>query len=105
MKQLFVSQPYGDRSKEDILEERAQIVAWVEQILGVKFEPMRQYERITPEGAPRFYHLSQDLLLMGEADLIAFAPDWKSAGGCQIEHALATQYKLPMIDFGDARRR
>ena len=98
MKKLFISQPFSGRTEEDVFEERAKIQRKVEEIQKEEFVVIDQYHQIAPEGAGRFYYLSQDILLMDEADLIAFSPDWKLAKGCRIEHELAVTYGLNMIE-------
>lgn len=98
VKQLFISQPFSGRTEEEVFEERAKILSKVEEIYKEKFSVIDQYHQIAPEGAGRFYYLSQDILMMDKADLIAFSPDWKSAKGCRVEHELAVAYGLNMIE-------
>ncbi len=98
MKQLFISQPFSGRTEEEVFEERARILSKVEAIYKEKFSVIDQYHQTAPEGAGRFYYLSQDILMMDKADLIAFSPDWKLAKGCRVEHELATVYGLNMIE-------
>ena len=76
MKKLFISQPFSGRTEEEVFEERAKIQRKVEEIQKEEFVVIDQYHQIAPEGAGRFYCLSQDILMMDEADLIAFSPDW-----------------------------
>ena len=98
MKPLFISQPFSGRTEEEVFEERAKILSKVEEIYKEKFSVIDQYHQTAPEGAGRFYYLSQDILMMDKADLIAFSPDWKSAKGCRVEHELAVAYGLTMIE-------
>lgn len=65
-----------------------------------EFMVIDQYHQTAPEGSGRFYYLSQDILMMDEADLIAFSPNWKTAKGCRVEHELAVAYGLNMIEVG-----
>lgn len=97
-KLLFISQPYTGRTEEDILEERLKIKYKVEKHMCEIYTVIDQYHQTVPEGANRFHCLSNDLLLMGDAHLIAFSPNWKSSRGCRIEHELAVLYNLPMIE-------
>ena len=34
---------------------------------------------------------------MAEADAVIFAPDWKQAAGCRVEHLAAAEYGLKII--------
>lgn len=98
MKKLFISQPFRGRTEEEVFEERKKIHKIVEEIEKEEFLVIDQYHQIAPEGASRFYYLSQDILLMDTADLIAFSPDWGLAKGCRVEHELALAYDLKMIE-------
>lgn len=98
MKKLFISQPFSGRTEEEIFEERAKILSKVEAVYKEKFSVIDQYHQTAPDDAGRFYYLSQDILMMDEADLIAFSPNWGSAKGCRIEHELAITYGLNMIE-------
>lgn len=98
MKTLFISQPFSGRTEKEVFEERAEILKKVEESQKEKFVVIDQYHQTAPEGAGRFYYLSQDILMMDEADLIAFSPNWKTAKGCRVEHALAVAYGLNMIE-------
>lgn len=98
MKKLFISQPFSGRAEEEVFEERAKIQRKVEEIQKEDFVVIDQYHQTAPEGAGRFYYLSQDILMMDEVDLIAFSPNWRSAKGCRVEHELALAYGLNMIE-------
>ena len=92
MKQLFISQPFSGRTEEEVFEERTKILRKVEAIFKEKFLVIDQYHQTAPDGAGRFYYLSQDILMMDKADLIAFSSDWKLAKGCRVEHELASDW-------------
>lgn len=99
MKLLFISQPFSGRTEDEIFDERARILDKVETIYNEEFLVIDQYHQTAPEGAGRFYFLSQDILIMDKADLIVFGPNWESAKGCRVEHELATAYGLNMIEL------
>lgn len=98
MKLLFISQPFSGRTEDEVFEERTKILRKVEAIYKEKFSVIDQYHQAAPEGAGQFYYLSQDILMMDKADLVAFSPDWKLAKGCRVEHELAVSYGLNMIE-------
>lgn len=35
--------------------------------------------------------------LMADADAVIFAPDWRDARGCRVEHFAASQYAIPIL--------
>lgn len=98
MRKLFISQPFSGRTEKEVFEERAKIQKKIEAIYKEEFTVIDQYHQIAPKGAGRFYYLSNDILMMDEADLIAFSPSWKSAKGCRVEHELALAYGLNIIE-------
>lgn len=97
-RKLYVSQPMANRSEEDILSERADMMAYACAKLDCEF-------REIPKTSPRFmkgHHpaecLGQSIQLMAQADMVVFAPGWDSARGCIIEHAVCDAYKIPYIE-------
>lgn len=99
MKKVFISQPFKGRTEEEVFRERDELVKIVKDTFGEEFEVIDQYHQTAPENANRFFYLSNDLLMMGEVDLIVFSPFWREANGCRIEHKLAELYDLPYIDI------
>lgn len=35
--------------------------------------------------------------IMAEADAVIFAPDWKQAAGCRVEHLAASEYEMRIL--------
>ena len=92
---VFISQPFQGRTEKEIFDEREQIITNLKKYIPEKeFDVIDQYHQTAPEGAVKLYYLSQDLLMMCEADLIVFAHDWKRARGCRIENKVATEYGM-----------
>lgn len=98
MKTLFVSQPFKGRTEEEVFEQRRLIKEKIEELIKEECLVIDQYHQTAPEGAGRFYYLSQDILMMDDADIVAFSPDWMMAKGCRVEHELAVAYGLNMIE-------
>lgn len=98
MKTLFVSQPFKGKTEEEVFSQRRMIKDKIEELIGEECLVIDQYHQTAPEGAGRFYYLSQDILMMDEADIIVFSPDWMTAKGCRVEHELAVSYGLNMIE-------
>ena len=101
MRKLFVSQMFHGRTEEEIFEERAQIVEKIEHLFEEKFEVIDQYHQSKPEGSGKFYYLSQDILMIENADIVVFAPNWHEASGCRVEHELCLVYGINAFELGD----
>lgn len=99
MKKLFISQPFHGRTEEEIFKERDYISRKVEELLDEKFYVIDQYHQDAPVVCPRFYYLSNDILMIEEADLIVFAPNFINAKGCMVEWALCRAYELNAFEF------
>ena len=89
---LFISQPFTGKTEEEILKKREEVVAKVEKLyIGESIEVIDQYHQKCDVDR-RLHHLAESIKLMDSADLIYFTSDWKSAPGCRIEYAIATEY-------------
>ena len=89
---LFISQPFTGKTEEEIFNQREEVVAAVKEIYkGATIEVIDQYHQECDVDR-RLHHLAESIKLMDSADLIYFTSDWKSAPGCRIEYAIATEY-------------
>ena len=91
---IFISQPMKDRTTEEIMRERDEIMAkWtnksVEFIDSFFCEP----------GKNSTDSLGKSISLMSDADLVVFAPGWENARGCKVEHQVAGYYGIPVSYF------
>ena len=91
---IFISQPMKGRTDEEIMQERNKIMtkwtnASVEFIDSFFCEP----------GKNSTESLGKSIFLMGDADLVVFAPGWENARGCRIEHEVAKEYGIQIAYF------
>ena len=95
---IFISQPMGDRSDEDIEEERNLILEDASRILGCDV-------REVPTFFKEYSHAKNDALrclgrslqMMADADHAYFATGWENRRGCKIEHEAAVQYGIHIL--------
>lgn len=104
MKKIFISQPFHGRSEKEIFAERDWIKHRLEAAWNENVEVIDQYHQKAPEGAGRFYYLSQDILMMEQVDVIVFAPNWWLAKGCRVERELAKVYDLNILTMFEEDR-
>lgn len=94
---VFISQPMRDRDGKEIAEERARIMDYMPKYLGRPCMEIGSYFGENAGMAP-LQCLGQSLILMADADVVAFAKGWQDARGCRIEHDCAVEYGIPTVE-------
>lgn len=97
MKKLFISQPMRGKSDEEIFAAREKAIKSAEERLGEKVEVIDSFFQGAPADAKPLWFLGKSLELLSSADMAYFAPGWKSARGCRIEHLCCDEYEIPHI--------
>ena len=67
-------------------------------MLGEPVEIIDSFFQNAPADARPLWFLGKSLELLSTADVAYFAPGWKEARGCKIEHECANQYGITMIE-------
>lgn len=98
MKKLFISQPMNGKSDEQILKEREEAVREVQRVCGEKVELIDSFFQSAPADARPLWFLGKSLELLSTADIAYFAPGWKEARGCKIEHLCAVEYGIDRME-------
>ena len=97
MKKLFISQPMRGKSDEEILMEREKAIKAAEELVGEPVEVIDSFFQNAPADAKPLWFLGKSLELLSDADVAYFAPGWKDARGCIIEHDCAISYGIKSI--------
>ena len=98
MKKLFISQPMRGKTDEEILAERADAVQAARDALGEEVEVIDSFFQSAPAVAKPLWFLGERLNILARADIAYFAPGWRDARGCKIEHACADAYGIHHIE-------
>nr|DAQ33250.1 MAG TPA: N-deoxyribosyltransferase [Caudoviricetes sp.] len=98
MKKLFISQPMNGKSDEQILKEREEAVREAKIVCGEEVELIDSFFQSAPADARPLWFLGKSLELLSTADVAYFAPGWKDARGCKIEHLCAVEYGIDRIE-------
>lgn len=98
MKRLFISQPMNGRTNEEIEKERENIIQVCKELYG-EVEVIDSFFKDAPHDAKPLWYLGKSIELLSEADVAAFAPGWKEARGCTIEHECAKEYGIEIEYF------
>ena len=98
MKKLFISQPMNGKSDEQILKEREEAVREAKIVCGEEVELIDSFFQSAPADARPLWFLGKSLELLSTADIAYFAPGWKEARGCKIEHLCAVEYGIDRME-------
>ena len=97
MKKIYISQPMRGRSTGDIIAERKRLMADAAAALQVDdVEVLDTYRGAYTTKHPLTL-LAWTLEKMADADAVIFAPDWRDARGCRVEHFAALQYDILIL--------
>ena len=101
MRKLFISQPMKGLTDEEILKAREEIRKKAEKAIGEPVELIDSFIKEYPgkinKSVP-VYYLGKSIQLLSQADIAYFGGDWRNARGCLIEHEVARQYGIKIIE-------
>ena len=96
MIKLYISQPMRGKPMNDIMAERKRLVA--EAAAELHTDDILVLDTLfLNHDKPPLKALSRNIEKMEEADAVIFAPGWKDARGCRVEHLAASEYDLKII--------
>ena len=98
MKKLFISQPMGGKTDEEIKAERAKAIEAASELVGEPMEVIDSFFEKAPADAKPLWFLGKSLELLAGADIAYFAKGWQDARGCRIEHTCAVEYNIDRIE-------
>ena len=77
--------------------EREKAIKAAEELVGEPVEVIDSFFQNAPVDAKPLWFLGKSLELLSNADVAYFAPGWKDARGCIIEHDCAIAYGIQSI--------
>ena len=101
MKKIFISQPMRGLEDEEILEARKEILIKAEKKIGEPVELIDSFIEDYPGEINKHipvYYLGKSIQFLSQADIAYFGGDWRNARGCKIEHEIAKQYGIEIIE-------
>lgn len=97
MKKIYISQPMRGRSTDAIIAERKALVADAAVELQTDEVEVLDTYLNGYTNKPPLHLLALALEKMADADAVIFAPGWRDARGCRVEHLAASEYDLKII--------
>ena len=102
---VFISQPMRGKTDEQIRTERKEAVKKIKslyknydvEILDTLFNDSNEIN-LESQNSRSMYYLGKLIQYMRDADLVYFMKHWKEYRGCRIEHYVAEQYGLKMME-------
>lgn len=102
---VFISQPMRDKTDEQIRTEREEAVKKIKalyknydvEILDTILNDSNEIN-LESQNSRSMYYLGKLIQYMRDADLVYFMKYWKDYRGCRVEHYVAEQYGLKMME-------
>ena len=101
MKKIFISQPMKGLTDEEILNKRQEIRKNAEKVIKEPVELIDSFIEDYPEEINKHIpvlYLGKSIQFLSQADVAYFGGDWRNARGCKIEHEVAKQYGIEIIE-------
>ena len=97
MKKIYISQPMRGRATDEIIAERKALIA--DAAVALRTDDVEVLDTYFNgyTGKPPLQLLARALEKMADADAVIFAPGWRDARGCRVEHLAASEYDIPII--------
>lgn len=96
MKKIYISQPMRGKAMNEIMAERKRLIA--DAAVALREDDLQVIDTLfVNHDAPPLAMLAKALGQMAEADAAVFAPGWRDARGCRIEHLAAAEYGIRIL--------
>lgn len=96
---IFISMPFANKTKSQILEERAFLERQVKAMFGENTEVAESYIDKAPKGVNSgMWKFAKGIEELSTCDAIVFADGWETAKGCILERAISEHYGLKIIN-------
>ena len=96
VKKLFISQPMRGREYDAIMAERKALIA--DAAVALRTDDVEVLDTYFQHlDKPPLQLLARALEKMADADAVIFAPGWRDARGCRVEHVVASEDDLKII--------
>lgn len=94
---VMISQPMNGRNEEEIKKERQEII---EKFNKMHIEVINTLftEEPPQDGNQAIFYLAKSINAMKDIDALYMCDRWIGARGCRVEHLVAQQYGIKILD-------
>ena len=98
MPKVFISQPMGGLTSEEIASARNEAVFILDHLYEDGYEIIDSNIIVQDcESKSSAWYLGQSIVRLSEADVAIFCKGWQSARGCWLEHEVCIRYGIKTI--------
>ncbi len=94
---VMISQPMNGRNEEEIKKERQEIVQRLNK-MHIDVIDTLFTEEVPVDCNIAVYYLGKSISAMKDIDAIYMCDNWFNARGCRIEHQVAREYGIKILD-------
>lgn len=95
---VFISMPMAGKSKQEILQERQEIIDKVcEMFKGVEIIDNYFEDFDSEVKGNQIRYLAKSIEKLADADIVCVGRDWHKARGCRVECEAAREYNIPIL--------
>lgn len=98
MKSVFISQPMGGKTDEEIMHERQRVASILLNTVG----PFHLLDTCFTEKigtGTSLEYLGESIKYLSQADIAVFCPGWEGHAGCKVEHLCCEEYGIPIVEL------
>lgn len=99
MKKVFISQPMGNKTEDEICAYRKKLMIMTKALFDEEIKIIDSYFPNGDKKEKPLRLLGKGIALMADADAVVFARGWQEYRGCRIEHSCALEYGKRIIEL------
>ena len=98
MKSVFISQPMGGKTSEEIMAERQRVTGIILNMIG-PFNLLDTYFTSKVGTGTPLEYLGESIKYLSQADIAVFCPGWEDHAGCRVEHLCCKEYGIRIVEL------
>lgn len=92
---VFISQPMGGKTEEEINRERDKAIQNIKNVFGEDVNILDTNFNFS--GKSSLYYLAKSIEMLDQANAAYFMKNWWNYRGCLVEHMCCVHYGIPRL--------